>query len=998
MPPLLANVEIRNGGFWTALLAVVCVAGLTGLAVAAIREFARRRYFRSELYRRNARRLRELADKLSILLSCKSEIGENAICAFVAAASEPLAFFARPPWRLDLATEGAATFCSRAEERMRSHDAEILLGERFARPFLSLLEEDRYIATSDWRSLSETGKEIARAIWTTDRVPPNAGDDLQLALDAEREVARHNRVFVEREKNRHAEFFRTLADYPLDEQQTECCIVDEDAGLVVAGAGSGKTSVIAAKVAYLVKIRHVPPEKILLVSFTNKAADEMTDRVSRYLGERSVEASTFHKFGLDVIKQFDPGPFDIADDGFLKKTIHRMMTGSEEFASDAYESIVDFFAYYFDSDDKKDGDYETLADKIEHDRRFDLATLKSIAATDAGNVTLAGETVKSAEELVIANFLFLNGVEYEYERKYDKPYADDGRHRAYRPDFYLPESGIYLEHYGLDENGEPPPFFSDVEKSKYKESVAWKRKLHAEAGNKYVETFSWWFHKGILFENLSRKLAGYGVAFRPRDRREVFRLVREKAENRLDEFEKLLASFVTLFKSNGYGASKFDELSASEAKTARATLRQRCFLWFAKAVYERYERELSDNHACDFNDMVNKAVRIVDELSPGILGYAHVIVDEYQDVSVSRARLLKAVLGNTGAHLFCVGDDWQSIYRFAGSDVSLFTRFGEHFPHAAEMRIENTYRNSQELLDAMGRFVTMNPAQLPKTLQSTKHCDNPIVPVSYSGKENKTKALRDAARRVYRETRGRTATVLLLGRTKYDETIVKESSLFVRKDGAYAIPQAPELSFRFLTVHKAKGLESDYVILLNVEDGQFGFPNRIADDPVLQLVLGTPESYDFAEERRLFYVALTRTRNRVFILVPGEGRSPFIDDLRKCGVGNLEAGTADDPEKKILCPKCGKGTLEKRKGPHGAFAGCSNYPHCDYTVPFPVDENTPRCPDCGGFLVKRHAKSSNVPFLGCTNFPHCRYTEPMNQPRMARWIRPERSTVFHSNP
>ena len=981
MNVLLANEGIRTGAFWAVLAVAVCVAGLAGLAVAAIRGFARRRYFKSEPYLRNARRLRELADKLSSLLSCKGEIGENAIRAFVAAASGPLAFFARPPWKLDLATEGAATFCSRAEERMRSHDAELLLGERFARPFLSLLEEDRYIANGDWRGLSETGKEIARAIRTAGRVLSDTGDDLQLARDAEREVARHNRDFVEREKNRHAEFFRNLADFPLDEQQTECCVVDEDAGLVVAGAGSGKTSVIAAKVAYLVKIRHVPPEKILLVSFTNKAADEMTDRVSRYLGGRSVEASTFHKFGLDVIKRFDPGPFDVAEDGFLKKTIHRMMTGSEEFAPDAYESVVDFFAYYFDSDDKEDGDYETLADKIEHERRFDLATLKSIAAADAGNVTLAGETVKSAEELAIANFLFLNGVKYEYERKYDKPYADDGRHRAYRPDFFLPESGIYLEHYGLDENGEPPPFFSDVEKRKYRESVEWKRKLHAEAGNKYVETFSWWFRKGLLFKNLSRELAGRGVAFRPRDRREVFRLVREKAENRLDEFENLLASFVTLFKSNGYGASKFDELAAAEARTPRATLRQRCFLRFAKAVYERYERELSENRAFDFNDMVNKAARIVEGLPFGTLGYAYAVVDEYQDVSVSRARLLKAVLGNTGAHLFCVGDDWQSVYRFAGSDISLFTRFGDHFAHAAEMRIENTYRNSQELLDAMGRFVTMNPAQLPKRLQSAKHCNEPIVPVPYSGKENKPNVLRDAARRIYRETRGRAATVLLLGRTKYDEKCVKESSLFVRKDGTYAIPQAPELSFRFLTVHKAKGLEGDYVILLNAEDGQLGFPNRIADDPVLQLVLGAPEPYEFAEERRLFYVALTRTRNRVFILVPDEGRSPFIDDLRKCGVGNLGAGTTDGPEKKILCPKCGKGTLEKREGPHGSFTGCSNYPHCDYTVPFLVDENTPRCPDCGGFLVKRSAKSSNVPFYGCTNFPHCRHTEPMKRPR-----------------
>lgn len=976
---------LQPGGLFAFVAAGLCLACAITAIVAIVRAVERRRFFTSEPYLRNAEALRGLSDELSRLLSLKGEIGEERIRAFVAAAAEPLAFFARPPWKPGFATEWAATFCRRAEERMRIHDAEVRLGERFARPFQALLEEDRYIAAGDWRKLSETGRAIADAIRGKGRVLPDAGGDLQLALDAKREIERHNRDFVEREKVRRAEFFRTLADYPLDEQQTECCIVDEDAGLVVAGAGSGKTSVIAAKVAYLVRIGRIPPEKILLVSFTNKAANEMTERVSRFLGERAVEATTFHKFGLGLIKRFNPGPFDIAEDESLKKTIHEMMTGNGEFAPETYESVVDFFAYHFASDDAEDGDYATLADKIEHERRLDLSTLKSMVADADGAVTLAGETVKSMEELAIANFLFLNGIEYEYEKKYDKPYADGGSHRAYRPDFFLSEFGIYLEHYGVDENGEPPPFFSDVEKRKYKASMEWKRNLHATAGNKYVETFSWWFEKGILFESLTRELVGLGVAFRPRDRREVFQLLREKAENKLDAFENLLATFITLFKSNGYDPERFDALSAAGAKTARAAQRQRCFLRLAKTVYERYERALSEARAFDFNDMINGAARIVEGLPLGTLGFTHVIVDEYQDVSASRMGLLTAVLRNSGAHLFCVGDDWQSIYRFAGSDVSLFTRFKDHFPNAAEMRIENTYRNSRELLDVMGRFVMMNPLQIRKSLKSDRHCDAPIVTVPYAGCDDKTRALRDAARRIYRDVDGGDATVLLLGRTRFDEKVVKESSLFVRKGDAYAIPQAPNLSFRFLTVHMAKGLEGDYVVLLNAEDGQLGFPNRIADDPILQLLLGVPEPYEFAEERRLFYVALTRTRNRVYILVPDKGRSPFIDDLRKCGadgIGTEENGASED---KVVCPKCGKGTLEKRQGPHGTFTGCSNYPYCDYTVGFPVDSKTPRCPACGGFLVERRATTTKVPFLGCTNYPHCRHTEPIaRQPYVRR--------------
>ena len=277
----------------------------------------------------------------------------------------------------------------------------------------------------------------------------------------------------------------------------------------------------------------------------------------------------------------------------------------------------------------------------------------------------------------------------------------------------------------------------------------------------------------------------------------------------------------------------------------------------------------------------------------------------------------------------------------------------------------------------MGRFVMMNPLQIPKSLKSDRRCDDPIVTVPYADADSKPQALRNAARRIFKDADGREATVLLLGRTRFDEKIVKESPLFVRKGDAYAIPQAPNLSFRFLTVHMAKGLEGDYVVLLNAEDAQLGFPNRIADDPILQLLLGVPEPYEFAEERRLFYVALTRTRNRVYILVPDKSRSPFIDDLRKCGADVIGTKANENAEDKIVCPKCGKGTLETRQGPHGIFTGCSNYPYCDYTVGFPVDTMTPRCPACGGFLVERRATTTKASFLGCSNYPHCRHTEPI---------------------
>lgn len=962
------------------LFIMVLIAGALAALAVSVGKFRKYLFLKSTAYKQNLDALLTFSHKIRNNVARQDILGDDVILEIVESGREAVTFFQHAPFRLDEKITEIVMLHEKAEELLRRHDAEVRLRHDFAAPISLMLGEDRFIPYSKWHDISEAGMELAATLKSGELVLPSSKETIHYVATFSEMVAQHNREFVERESARLSGFFDSLAGYPLDSQQKECCIVDEDAGIVIAGAGSGKTSVIMAKVAYLVKIRHVPPENILLISFTNKAANEMSERISGCLGESKVSASTFHKFGLEVIKCFAKDRYDIADETFLKRAIHKALTGNDDYAPELYESAVDFFAYHFNADDGDDSKYETFADKIEHDKCQDLHTLKSLITGIGENITLGGEQVKSAEEVLIANFLFLNGIEYVYEKLYDKPYDDDGQHRAYHPDFYLPEYDVYIEHYGIDELGNPPHFFSPVEQQKYKTGIEWKRSLHAAAKNKYIESYSWWVIKGVIFENLKSELLKNGVVFRPRDRHEVLKLLREKAGNKFDDTENLLATFITLFKSNGYDVPKFDEMLQEETNTKKATLRQRSFLRLAKSLFIRYERELSNENVFDFSDMINKATAIVDKLPKHTLGFSYVIVDEYQDASMSRMKLIKAIIGNTGAHLFCVGDDWQSIYRFAGSDISLFTHFSEYVGHAAVMRIENTYRNSQELIDIMGRFVMMNPRQIPKALRSGRNCASPIEIVTYDGDEGKQVALRDIARRIYKLVNGQEVTVLLLGRTKYDNKVLRESQLFVPDGGVgrYKIPQAPNLKFEFLTVHKSKGLEGDYVVLLNADSGSLGFPNMVADDPILQLVLGKAEDYEFAEERRLFYVALTRTRNKSYVLVPRNRYSSFIDDLCGIGVECKNMKSAETNAQLVACPKCGKGHLVGRRGTHGMFSGCSNYPQCDYTVNFTVTPDTPRCPACGGFLAKRYMKTRRVPFWGCTNYPHCGYTTNQN--------------------
>ena len=658
---------------------------------------------------------------------------------------------------------------NRQEAKIRRKQYEKKLVEEFIKPFKILLEKDEYISHSEAQVLIASGEMLYNSLHEHSRkLSVIENECVQMLKHAWHEIKRHNDIFVAREVNRNSDFFDTLVRYPLDIQQRQCCVVDENAGLVIAGAGSGKTSVIMAKVAYLVKIKKVKPEEILLISFTNKAADEMTERIAHCITDGKVEAMTFHKFALEVIKRHQGGGYDIADDDVLLRQIHDFLHADGDVTNEEYEDSLNFFAYYL-SPRHDELEYESFGDKIDKEKSLDLNTLRSKVCEHDSNLTFAGEKVKSQEEVMIANFLFLNGIDYRYEMKYPKPYADDGCHRVYKPDFYLPEYDIYIEHYGINKSGEPSAFFSLADKARYKDSMQWKRKLHSEHANKYIETFSWWNSEGMLRERLADSLKNFGVVFKPRGMSDILKRLVDNAQQQADAFEKLITTFITLYKANGFASSYFDELAKLETPLIENTNRQRLFLKIVKRVYERYQKTLLESNSYDFNDLINTATEIVERLPSGALPYRYIIVDEYQDSSVSRMRLLKAAIVNTGAHLFCVGDDWQSIYRFAGSDLSLFTNFGEYFGAYAELKIANTYRNSQELIDIMGSFVMQNPSQVRKNLKSAKHQPHPIVPVGYeTEKADFGNAMRKVIEVIAKKVDGGDAKVLLLGRTRYD--------------------------------------------------------------------------------------------------------------------------------------------------------------------------------------------------------------------------------------
>jgi len=363
----------------------------------------------------------------------------------------------------------------------------------------------------------------------------------------------------------------------------------------------------------------------------------------------------------------------------------------------------------------------------------------------------------------------------------------------------------------------------------------------------------------------------------------------------INYLKMLCITFINLFKGNNYKIDKFTSFLNENEKEKDEFKRKRNkkLLMLLKEIYEKYTYILNKNNMIDFHDMISEAIFTVEKF--GIKNYKYIIVDEFQDTSLVKCELLKAIKAKTDAKIMAVGDDFQSIYQFAGSNLEVFFNFDTFFPHTKVFKLEKTYRNSTQLLDMMGRFILKNKRQINKKLVSDKKLKVPIYIYYYDKNINEVlkKALNDAGE-----------DTLVLGRNNKDINKIKYKNC--------------------MTVHKSKGLEAENVILVSLEDSINGFPNKMIDDSILRFVKKDYENFAYAEERRLFYVAMTRTKNINFLLVNKKAPSIFVEELL------LENKNIKIMSDVFYCPKCHE-RLILRKGKYGEFYGCPNYPECKYT-------------------------------------------------------------------
>ena len=839
----------------------------------------------------------------------------------------------------------------------------------------------KYITNTLWSDLGRAAQKVAgqfaaRCPATLARTPEaqtlkpirdflKGGDPLR---------ARVNEAFVARELNECRQFFDRVETRPLTEEQRKAVVVDEDRNLVVAAAGSGKTSVIVAKAGWLLHKRYRRPSELLLLAFAKDARDEMEVRVRKRLGNEAasgIAVKTFHGLGMAIIGEAEGKRPALARAAEDEKALIDLLKGIvSDLAADGgfWKLLLSWFQSQF-APYRSEHEFRSLGEYWNYVRRHEIRSLN-------------GEQVRSYEECEVANFLFLNGVSYEYERVYEHDTATPEK-GPYRPDFYLPGAGIYIEHFGVDAAGNTAPY---VPRKKYLDDMEWKRQTHAEHGTVLIETFSHEHAAGRLTENLAAKLNALGVTLTPIPRDEVFAVL--ERQGRIGPFMRMLATFLKHYKDSRL---TYREL-ARRATTLRNRLRAEAFLAVFRPVFERYEKGLLRSGRIDFDDMITRAT---DHVEAGRYHnrFGYILVDEFQDISPGRARLLKALLEQSpSAQLFAVGDDWQAIFRFAGSDIAIMREFEERFGKSERVDLETTFRCTDGIARVATKFVLRNPAQIRKTIRSTLKAQGPCVHVGLSGTEDRP-LLSEALNRIAADaaTHLGVSSVMLLSRYRH-----------LRPQNVSGVArQYPHLRLSWMTVHGSKGLEADYVVVLGLCSGKWAFPTEIADDPILSLVLADPEDHPNAEERRLFYVAMTRARRHVFLLADGGAASSFVLELIDGSYDISVFGRL--PERDVPCPKCVEGHLVRRENARdrGAFHGCSNWPYCEHTqAPCPAcrkglpvkkdgqfhcrncGKSIEACPNGDGWLQTRIGKYGR--FFGCSNWPACDYTRDIRQERQRR--------------
>tara|TARA_B100000989_G_scaffold160060_1_gene119505 strand:- start:291 stop:3359 length:3069 start_codon:yes stop_codon:yes gene_type:complete len=806
-------------------------------------------------------------------------------------------------------------------------------------------------------TLTASYKKLWRAHWNSkkNRIRNLINQDKGLVHKLENRLNSFKKFLEDYKK--YNSFLDNVFEYPLCESQKKAILIEEDRTLVIASAGSGKTSTLIGKYAFLVESRKAKEEEILILAF-NKQVQLEIEKKLKSKGFDKPNVQTFHGFGKEILKisgvpnDVDPLLNHSKDIFLATQDLDKLIAIAKQEDSDYESKLLDFMAtcphHLYELFAKNEDEYNEAISKYPYIRnRFKINEEfrpMSIPCLDGKS------WVKSQQEKFIANSLFKNGINFEYEAPLEVEI-----NKKIRPDFYFPEISCWYEHYAVFDQGNSP-YGPDYEKGHLI-----KEEFYQKNGIDYFSTDLSDYKSGAIEEKIYIELKSRGIVKAPRSNEEINSKIKEIYR---DSVKTLLANAIGLYKESNLDQEEFFRKINSLEDQTRAQKFKKIFI----PLFNAYKKNLHINETIDFTDMIKKATVILEKKDDENIfkknKFKYLMVDEFQDVSRNRENLIKAILNlKENIKLFAVGDDWQSIYRFSGSDISLVTEFKYRFlPHKTKINIiSETHRFPKEISGLASEFIKKNPYQISKDIvsKSTNGKISLCEIEKYSTEEIK-KIVDQIEKSDALEKKG----VFIIYRTNQTS---KKIDLNILE--AYR----PDLEFKESTIHGVKGLENDVVIVLGLDGGMFGFPRIASEDQLISMFLPAHEDYMFAEERRVLYVALTRAKEHVFLVSAPGNDSVFYEEpsIFFKEIENLCNGLFTEENKTFQkldfvvstpCPKCkekrinqkmrikttrqSKENLEKRVFPN-VFMGCNGFTSnkesptfCDYTT------KSAFCPSC----------------------------------------------------
>jgi DNA helicase-4 len=791
-------------------------------------------------------------------------------------------------------------------------------------------------------------------------------------------------------------FYDSVESNPLTDEQRLAVIRNNDFNMVLAAAGTGKTSVIVAKAADLIERKlALQSNDVMVLAYGKKAAKELRGRAKASLKRAGLnynldkQISTFHSRGYQIaasVEKMSVEDFEslrmspLTDKGVRKEFINNWLVRFIEKNEVNRRAFILSLYYAFDP--------FSVSSEEEYQK-----TLK-----DNKYRTLNSVKVKGYQEVLIGNWLFMNGIEYEYEPNYGSK-IDKNIGFAYHPDFYLKEPDIYLEHFGLDKDGKTR---ADIDAEKYKRQRQSKIDLHERYGTTLKETFHYEWVDGELEKKLAKILKDAKVTLKPISPEQLVEAL--KNDKIINQSVKRLDNALTAVRSESIEGNKILEY-LNKAKIRNAD----SHAFIIENLRRDYVEELRTSKKIDFDDMILRATKYLREgkFKPH---WTYILVDEFQDISTSRWLFLKELYKPDDCSLTVVGDDWQSIYAFSGGKLKYTTNFKEHIKEHVKdhaiTRLQTTFRYNKGIANVAGPFVMENEEQYKKyidtkdkTALSVFIMDNQL-----DGKTNQIKAIEPHIKNIIGHKPSASIAILC----RYNDT--------EKSARAYYEGQLKLQNMYFWTLHGSKGLEADYCFILDLNSGYWGFPTERKDDEVVKGLMPTNEIYPHAEERRLFYVAITRAKHASVMVADPNEPSEFVMELIQ-GDYKIKVLTESFSKQALAqrqCPKCKIGFFKLKDkwkkiyqcttglgckteavqclacgGLAAKYKGVGKCLTCKTTFQL--------CPRCQSPKVVRQNKKQAL-FIGCDSLPdeqknYCKYAESLSARQLKTLKKDERVPI-----